>query len=74
VLDNLGTESVTPWAREKLYQLINHHYVQRLPLIVTSNVPLDQLDGRIRSRLHDRTLGRGIITISANDYRLRGAG
>ena len=23
-LDDLGTESATPWAREKLYQLINH--------------------------------------------------
>jgi DNA replication protein DnaC len=72
VLDDLGTESVTPWAREKLYQLINHRYVQRMPLVVTSNVPLEQLDGRIRSRLHDRMLGAGIITIVANDYWLRG--
>jgi DNA replication protein DnaC len=74
VLDNLGTKSVTPWAREKLYQLINHRYVERLPLVVTTNVQLDQLDGRIRLRLHDQTLGRGIITIAANDYRRRGAG
>jgi DNA replication protein DnaC len=71
VLDDLGTESATPWAREKLYQLINHRYVARLPLIVTTNVALDQLDGRIRSRLHDRTLGPGIIAIAADDYRLR---
>ncbi|MBC8077889.1 MAG: ATP-binding protein, partial [Chloroflexales bacterium] len=57
VLDDLGTESATAWAREKLYQLINHRYVQRLPLVVTSNVSLDLLDGRIRSRLQDRALG-----------------
>jgi DNA replication protein DnaC len=73
VLDDLGTESTTPWAREKLYQLINHRYVQRLPLVVTSNMPLDQLDGRIRSRLHDRTLGAGVITIAVEDYRMRDA-
>lgn len=71
VLDDLGTESATAWAREKLYQLINHRYVQRLPLVVTSNVSLDVLDGRLRSRLQDRTLGPGIITIAAEDYRLR---
>jgi DNA replication protein DnaC len=74
LLDDLGTESATPWAREKLYQLINHRYVQRLPLVVTSNAPLDQIDGRIRSRLHDQTLGPGIITIVAEDYRRRGIG
>jgi DNA replication protein DnaC len=71
VLDDLGTESAMPWACEKVYQLINHRYVQQLPLVVTSNVPLEQLDGRIRSRLHDRTLGSGIITIVTDDYRLR---
>ncbi|MEI7773120.1 MAG: hypothetical protein WCI67_24230 [Chloroflexales bacterium] len=24
--DDLGTESSMPWAREKLYQLVNHRY------------------------------------------------
>jgi len=71
VLDDLGTESTTAWAREKLYQLINHRYVQRLPLVVTTNMALDGLDGRIRSRLQDRALGHGMITITAEDYRER---
>src|SRR5690606_20740625 len=26
VLDDLGTESATPWAREKLYQIFNYRY------------------------------------------------
>src|SRR5690606_28150228 len=30
-LDDLGTESATPWAKEKLFQIINHRYVARLP-------------------------------------------
>ena len=32
ILDDLGTESATAWAREKLYQLFNYRYNARLPL------------------------------------------
>ena len=73
ILDDLGTECATPWAREKLYQLVNHRYVRRLPLVVTSNVAPEALDGRIHSRLCDRALGHGITTLDAEDYRTRGA-
>ncbi len=34
VLDDLGTESATPWAKEKLFQLINYRYVAKLPTVV----------------------------------------
>ncbi|MCH7580496.1 MAG: ATP-binding protein, partial [Chloroflexi bacterium] len=34
VLDDLGTQSATPWAEEKLFQLINHRYNARLPTVV----------------------------------------
>ena len=68
VLDDLGTESATPWAREKLYQIINHRYVARLPTIVTSALPPDQLDERIRSRILDETRC-SVIPILAPSYR-----
>jgi DNA replication protein DnaC len=71
VLDDLGTESATLWAREKLYQLINHRYNERLPTIFTSNVRLDQLDPRIASRLYDPVIGGEVISIQAPDYRRR---
>ncbi|MCC6315296.1 MAG: ATP-binding protein [Thermomicrobiales bacterium] len=71
VLDDLGTENTTPWAREKLYQLINHRYNERLPTIVTSNHDLRDLDERIVSRLLDRGLTRDVL-IDAEDYRRRG--
>ena len=29
ILDDLGTESATAWAKEKLYQLFNHRYNDR---------------------------------------------
>jgi DNA replication protein DnaC len=53
-LDDLGTESATPWAKEKLFQIINHRYVARLPTVMTTAKQVDELDGRIRSRLLDR--------------------
>jgi len=53
VLDDLGTESATPWAREKLYQLLNFRYNAHLPTIITTAKPIDELDERIRTRILD---------------------
>lgn len=71
VLDDLGTENATPWAREKLYQLINHRYVEQLPTIVTSNIDLRKVDDRIMSRVMDHRLTLH-IEIDADDYRRPG--
>jgi DNA replication protein DnaC len=56
VLDDLGTESATPWAREKLYQVINYRYAARLPTVVTTSAKFDEIDARIRSRMLDTRL------------------
>jgi len=53
ILDDLGAHSSTPWAEEKLYQLINHRYNHRLPTVITTNLALDELDERLASRLAD---------------------
>jgi len=53
VLDDLGTESATAWAREKLYQLFNYRYNARLPTVITSATPIDKLDPRLASRMLD---------------------
>lgn len=70
VLDDLGTESRTSWVLEKLYQLINHRYNWRLPLVVTSNDLPTDLDERIMSRLFDQRRN-SVFDILAGDYRLR---
>ncbi len=69
VLDDLGTQNATPWAQEKLYQIINHRYVARLPTVVTTNLDLDEIDGRIRSRLKDPELVMP-ANITAPDFRM----
>lgn len=51
VLDDLGAQSSTAWAKEKLEQLLNHRFSNRLPTVIVSILPVDELDERIRTRL-----------------------
>jgi DNA replication protein DnaC len=68
VLDDLGAQSSTPWAQEKLFQLINHRYNAQLPTVITTNQRLDELDPRLRSRLMDAVLVTN-VAILAPDFR-----
>ena len=68
VLDDFGTQNATEWAREKLFQIINYRYINHLPVVITTNLSLDQIEARIRSRLQDPELV-SIIRIQAPDYR-----
>lgn len=70
VLDDLGTENTTPWAREKLFQIVNFRYMERLPTVFTTNVDPDRIEGRIRSRMFDAQLSQ-VVFIDADDFRLR---
>ncbi len=71
ILDDLGAQSPTTWANEKLYQLLNHRYNAQLPTVITTNRELEDLDARLRSRLADPSLC-AIVTILAPDYRQGG--
>ncbi len=71
ILDDLGAQSVTAWATEKLFQLLNYRYNAQLPTVITTNRELEEIEPRIRSRLADTTLC-AIITILAPDFRQGG--
>ena len=68
ILDDFGTQNATAWAQEKLFQIINYRYINKMPLVVTTNLDLDQIEGRIRSRLEDPELVTR-VHIQAPDYR-----
>jgi len=68
VLDDFGTQNATTWAQEKLFQVVNYRYINRLPLVVTTNLALDEIDARIRSRLADSELV-SVVRIQSPDYR-----
>lgn len=58
ILDDLGTQHATPWAQEKLFQILNHRYNTQMPTIVTTNLGVDRLDERLRMRLTDPAISR----------------
>ncbi len=58
VLDDLGTQSETSWAREKMFQVLNHRFNAELPTVITTNHVLEELDERLRTRLSDRDVAR----------------
>jgi len=68
VLDDLGTQNATPWAREKLFQIINYRYIHKLPTVITTNLAMSQIEDRVSSRLQDRNLVIK-LQIDAPDYR-----
>lgn len=67
VLDDLGTESATPWAKEKLFQLLNYRYNAVLPTIITTSATDEKIDPWLRTRMAD-TLCQ-VWTIKAGSYR-----
>jgi len=71
ILDDLGAESSTAWAEEKLYQIVVHRHEARLPTVITTSFSLDALETakpRIATRLVD-SLVVDWQPISAPNYR-----
>ena len=68
VLDDFGTQNATGWAQEKLFQIVNYRYINKLSTVVTTNLALDEIEARIRSRLADPELVTR-TKIGAPDYR-----
>lgn len=71
VLDDLGTEHTTDWAGEKIDRIVDWRYVNRVPLVVTTNARSEDLAPRVASRLADCSCSV-VVAIDADDYRRRG--
>ncbi len=56
VLDDFGEQSATPWAQEKLYQVVNYRYNARLATVITMSCVMDDIENRISSRLVDQKI------------------
>jgi DNA replication protein DnaC len=72
VLDDFGEQSTTPWAREKLYQLINYRYNGRLPTVFTTRYSFDEILGEVDSAISSRLVDQNTsvpFNIMAPDYR-----
>jgi DNA replication protein DnaC len=70
VLDDLGAHQSSPWANEKLFQLLNYRYNSCYPTVITANKQgLSSIDERIQSRISDTALAITILMTGAIDYR-----
>lgn len=57
IIDDLGAERGTDFALERVYDIIDSRYRARLPMILTTNVPIDEMmecADRRYSRIYDR--------------------
>ncbi len=68
VLDDFGEQAATPWAQEKLYQVINYRYNAQLPTVITTRCSLSDIDSRISSRFVDPRISTP-FNINVPDYR-----
>jgi len=70
-LDDLGAQAATPWAKEKLDQLLTFRFNDELPTVIVTITPVDHLDERLYTRLTDSRLCRVFIldeTLPASEY------
>lgn len=71
LLDDLGMERGTEWAAERVYEVINQRWLDRVPTIVTTNLPgpdamIDAVGERVWSRLQDGAIA---LRLAGDDRR-----
>ena len=70
VLDDLGQEHSSPWAEEKLYQIIVHRHNARAATVITSRMDFTETPGPKSSRIRDPHVGQ-LVRMDAPDFRIR---
>lgn len=69
VLDDLGAEKTTEWAIETLSLILDRRDRELLPTIITSNLSLGDIAGKLSGRISSRMSNGKIVKIDLPDYR-----
>lgn len=56
VLDDLGAHNYTDWTRNKIYSIVNYRLNHRLPVVATTNISPENLEGYLGERTTSRLL------------------
>jgi len=68
----IGVEKTTEWARQTLDYIIYERDNNLKPMVITSNLSLDEIAEKIDGRISSRLAGMGkVIQLKGSDYRLR---
>ena len=73
IIDDLGVERNSEFAREQVFNIIDSRYRSQLPMIVTTNLTLEELKqpaDLARARIYDRVLER-CVPIRVNEQNIR---
>ncbi len=73
IIDDLGIERNSEFAREQVFNVIDSRYRSQLPMIVTTNLSLEELKDPTdlsRTRIYDRVLER-CLPIRVSDQNIR---
>ena len=72
VIDDIGSEYGSDFAKEILFSIIDYRYSEMLPTIITTNLNLSILRERAgNDRLISRLLEYDMLTIDSGDYRAK---
>lgn len=72
ILDDLGAEKTTEWALQTLFVIIDRRYRNVLRTIITSNLSLEELSGKIGDRIASRIAEMcDVKIIKGEDRRLK---
>jgi DNA replication protein DnaC len=70
-IDDVGAEQSSPWVLEQLYTIVNTRYEDRRAVMITTNLPEDEL----REQIGERTVSRLVemcgdpLLLCGNDHR-----
>ena len=73
IIDDLGMERTTEFALEQVFNVIDARYRSKLPLIVTTNLTLDELNNPAdlaHARIYDRVMER-CVPLKINNQNIR---
>jgi DNA replication protein DnaC len=56
ILDDLGAHNYTEWTLNRLYSLVNYRFNHLLPLVVTTNISLEDMQGYLGERTTSRLI------------------
>lgn len=73
IIDDLGIERDTEYALEQVYNIIDTRYKSGKPLIITTNLTLEELKNPIdvaHKRIYDRVLGMCVpVMFNGSNFR-----
>ena len=73
IIDDLGMERDSEFAQEQVFSIIDSRYRSQLPMIVTTNLSLEELKDTTdlsKARIYDRVMER-CLPIKVNDQNIR---